>query len=126
MSRPKSPIFAFSVISFALLLVVGLAAPSPAFADLDGVQELGANPTALSFGNVAVGTTSTPQTDTVTNTFSDDSITFSSTFVTHGYMITGTTCGSTLDPLLVGLHATSTSHDWRGPNVLPQVVPVIM
>src|SRR5260370_1233180 len=126
MSRPKSPIFAFSVISFALLLVVGLAAPSPAFADLDGVQELGANPTALSFGNVAVGTTSTPQTDTVTNTFSDDSITFSSTFVTHGYMITGTTCGSTLGPLQsceVDVACKPTSN---GSNVLPQVVPVIM
>jgi hypothetical protein len=89
-----------AVLALVFAAVVGMIGSSAAFAaDLDGMQELGANPTALSFGNVAIGATSASQTDTVTNTFSDDAITFSSVIVTHGYTQTGTTCGSTLAPL---------------------------
>jgi hypothetical protein len=46
-----------------------------------------------------VGGTSPSQTETVTNSFGDDMVTFSSTFVTQGYMVTNNTCGSTLAPL---------------------------
>jgi len=89
-----------AVLALVFAAIVGTIGSSAAFAaDVDGMQELGANPTALSFGNVAVGATSASQPDTVTNTFSDDAITFSSVIVTHGYMQTGTTCGSTLAPL---------------------------
>jgi hypothetical protein len=88
----------------ALLLVVGLAAPKSAFAisslpDTDGMNELGANAIRLSFGNVVVGATSPSQTETVTNLFSDDAVTFTSTLVTSGFGKTNTTCGSTLAPL---------------------------
>ena len=89
-----------AVLALVFAAIVGMIGSSAAFAaDVDGMQELGANPTALSFGNVAVGATSASQPDTVTNTFSDDAITFSSVIVTRGYMQTGTTCGSTLAPL---------------------------
>ena len=97
MSRPKSSIFAFSVFSFALLLMIGLAAPNLAFAQDTG--QLGANPPALSFGNVTVGTTSPSQTDTVTNQFDDDNVVFSSVSGTPGFVETSNTCGSPLAPL---------------------------
>ena len=86
-----------------LLLMIGLAAPNPAFAisvaDTDGMNELVANSPRLSFGTAAVGATSPSQTETVTNSFSDDAVTFSSTFATQGYLVTNNTCGSTLAPL---------------------------
>src|ERR1700676_3984286 len=99
MSRPKSPIFAFSVFSFALLLVIALAAPNPAFAQLEGMQELELTPSTLSFGNVSVGTTSPSQTDTVTNQFDDDTVGIISVFVSPDFVLTANTCGRVLAPL---------------------------
>ena len=63
------------------------------------MNELVANILRLNFGNVAEGSTSPSQTETVTNSFSDDTVTFTSTFATQGYAITNNTCGSTLAPL---------------------------
>ncbi len=103
-SGVRSLIFGFSVFSLAFLLVIGIAAPNPAFADTDVYNGLEANPTTLSFGNVAVGTTSPSQTDTATNQYDDDTIAFTSfftpsIFATAGYTITNNTCGSTLNAL---------------------------
>jgi hypothetical protein len=103
-----------------LLLLIGLAAPNPAFAialpDTDGMNELSASSLRLSFGNVFEGTTSPSQTETVTNLFSDDAVTFSSTLVTSGFGKTNTTCGSTLAPLgscSVDVACTPTKNGFR-------------
>ena len=91
-----------ALIIFALVLVAlfGLAKPSSVLAaDTDGMNELVANSLRITFGNAAVGGTSPSQTETVTNSFGDDMVTFSSTFATQGYVVTNNTCGSTLAPL---------------------------
>ena len=103
-----------------LLLLIGLAAPNPAFAialpDTDGMNELAANALRLNFGNVPVAATSPAQTETVTNLFSDDTVTFSSTFATQGFALANNTCGSTLAPLLscsVDVACTPTRNGFR-------------
>jgi galactose oxidase-like protein len=94
--------FSSALIILALVLVAlfGLARPSSVLAaDTDGMNELVANSLRISFGNAAVGSTSPSHTETVTNSFGDDMVTFSSTFATQGYVVMNDTCGSTLAPL---------------------------
>jgi hypothetical protein len=89
-----------ALIILVLVALFGLARPSSVLAaDTDGMNELVANSLRISFGNAAVGGTGPSQTETVTNSFGDDMVTFSSTFVTQGYVVTNNTCGSTLAPL---------------------------
>src|SRR5580658_449267 len=93
MSRPKSFIFAFSVLSFALLVAIGLAAPALAVAGGDPNLEL--KPDSLNFGPVVIGTTSPAQIVTATN-ISGRTIHFFNNFTTPPFVEVGNTCDRTL------------------------------
>src|SRR5215469_10717913 len=67
MFRLKSFIFAFPVLSI-FLLVMGLAGPDLAFADVEAGELLQASPDSLNFVRLIVGTQSSSQTITATNT----------------------------------------------------------
>src|SRR5215469_18832669 len=66
MFRLKSFIFAFPVLSI-FLLVMGLAGPDLAFADVEAGELLQASPESLNFVRVIVVTQSSSQTVTATN-----------------------------------------------------------
>jgi hypothetical protein len=68
MFRLKSFIFTFSVLSIFLLFVIGLAAANLALADVEPGELLQASPESLNFVRVIVGTQSSSQTVTATNT----------------------------------------------------------
>jgi unsaturated rhamnogalacturonyl hydrolase len=75
---------------------------SSEFSKLAASSELVTYPTSLNFGNQAVGTTSAPQTVSITNEGSV-LLTFSKIFVTGNFSVTTNTCGSSL-----GAYATCT------------------
>src|ERR1700730_7680431 len=98
MPRSKSLTFGFSAFSFALLLVVGLAAPDLARAQAEGLEQLQVSPSRLDFGRVALGATSPSQTETVTSEFTDDNVTPLVAFISLGFVVTGNTCTGSLAP----------------------------
>jgi Abnormal spindle-like microcephaly-assoc'd, ASPM-SPD-2-Hydin len=95
-SRPKSSIFAFSVLSLALLFAIGLAAPGIASAWGENEELLLVNSERLDFGNVVIGTTSPAQTVTATNTTDDDTISFFGIFPTPSFLKVSNTCVGSL------------------------------
>src|SRR5258708_5995795 len=89
MSLPKSSVFAFSALSFFLLFALGLAAPNLAYA------KLVLTPNSLAFGNVVVGTTSSAQTVTATNS-GRSAITFTTIIASPPFLKVGDTCDGSL------------------------------
>ena len=67
MYRSKSSVATFSVLSIFLLFAIRVAAPNPAFADLEAGEIFQASPESLYF-SVVVGTQSPSKTITATNT----------------------------------------------------------
>src|SRR5689334_3245686 len=89
-SRAQSFTFGFSILSFLVLIVIGLAAPNAASAQ-EGMESLVASPSRLNFGTVTLGTTSSPQTATITSDFLDDNVQPIVSFIGFGFVLTNNT-----------------------------------
>src|SRR5215469_1334939 len=94
MGRPKFPFLAFSIFSFTLVLLIGLATPDQAFA----APTLSVTPSSLSFTGVPVGSTSGSQQ--VSATAVGGLISFppghNDIVVTSPFVITSNNCGTSL------------------------------
>jgi hypothetical protein len=95
MSRPKSSVFAFSVLSFFLLSAIGFAQPDLALAEVETGEVLQANPESLNFGKVTVGTTSPAKTVSATNT-SRSPVKFQKIVTPTPFLLVGNTCVGSL------------------------------
>src|SRR5260370_36664570 len=91
MFRLKSSIFTFSVLSIFLLFVIGLAAPNFALAHVEPGELLQASPESLNFVRVIVGTKSSSQTVTATNT-SAKKLRIQSVNVSPAFVLTSNNC----------------------------------
>src|ERR1700722_10899857 len=94
-SRPKPSLFAFSVLSFALLFVIGLGTSTPAFAK-NGNARLNLSTNTLDFGSVTVGTPSAAQSVFATNSSKKTTIDISSISTTPPFLKVADTCDSSL------------------------------